>query len=56
MDDEEEVVDVSQNARNSLPQPPQCGQTIKDKIYGGNTTALGEHPWAALVEYTDSML
>lgn len=44
----------------SLPLPPSkpepgsgnCGLHTVDKIVGGNKTAIGEHPWLALLEYT----
>lgn len=37
-----------------LPTPGsgECGLHTVDKIFGGNKTAINEHPWLALLEYT----
>lgn len=44
------------NVRSSslLPVPGSgnCGLHVVDKIHGGNKTAINEHPWLALLEYT----
>uniref|UniRef100_A0A2C9GVA1 CLIP domain-containing serine protease n=1 Tax=Anopheles dirus TaxID=7168 RepID=A0A2C9GVA1_9DIPT len=34
-----------------LPQPPQCGIHLADRIYGGQETDLNEFPWTALIQY-----
>lgn len=37
--------------RATLPRPPQCGQDLSDRIFGGQPTDLDEFPWTALIQY-----
>lgn len=39
------------NARSKFPQPPTCGVTSGNKIYGGEVTSIDEHPWTAQLWY-----
>ncbi|XP_075147747.1 serine protease ea-like isoform X2 [Haematobia irritans] len=44
-----------QNSANQvrlLPTTRECGNSFDDRIYGGNSTRIYEHPWLALIEYT----
>ncbi|XP_062713045.1 CLIP domain-containing serine protease B4 [Aedes albopictus] len=34
-----------------LPQPPNCGADMSNRIFGGQKTALDEFPWLALINY-----
>uniref|UniRef100_A0A2C9GW66 CLIP domain-containing serine protease n=1 Tax=Anopheles farauti TaxID=69004 RepID=A0A2C9GW66_9DIPT len=34
-----------------LPQAPQCGYQLTDRLFGGQATELFEFPWTALIEY-----
>lgn len=34
-----------------VPQPPHCGTSLMDKIFGGKFTVLGEFPWLVALEY-----
>ncbi|XP_062713900.1 CLIP domain-containing serine protease B4-like [Aedes albopictus] len=34
-----------------LPQPPNCGAEMGDRIYGGQKTGLDDFPWLALINY-----
>lgn len=35
----------------SLPQSPQCGIHLADRIFGGQATQVNEYPWTALIQY-----
>lgn len=34
-----------------LPQSPQCGRDVQDRIFGGKETDIDEFPWMVLLEY-----
>jgi secreted trypsin-like serine protease len=34
-----------------LPQPPTCGQTSDNRIFGGEVTKIDEYPWLANIQY-----
>uniref|UniRef100_A0A2M4BS19 CLIP domain-containing serine protease n=1 Tax=Anopheles marajoara TaxID=58244 RepID=A0A2M4BS19_9DIPT len=37
--------------RTTLPEPPNCGTQLSDRVYGGQPTKIDEFPWTALIEY-----
>uniref|UniRef100_A0A182FSI6 Uncharacterized protein n=1 Tax=Anopheles albimanus TaxID=7167 RepID=A0A182FSI6_ANOAL len=37
--------------RTTLPEPPNCGTQLSDRIFGGQPTKIDEFPWTALIEY-----
>lgn len=41
----------SQTIKNVLPISPQCGIQLSDRVVGGQSTALEEFPWMALIQY-----
>ncbi|CAO1358462.1 unnamed protein product [Diamesa serratosioi] len=42
---------IESSKSNVLPMAPNCGTSIKDKIFGGTQTELNEFPWTALLGY-----
>ncbi|XP_049534152.1 uncharacterized protein LOC125950324 [Anopheles darlingi] len=42
---------ASSGGRNSLPQPPNCGIQLTDRVVGGQPTKIDEFPWTALIEF-----
>uniref|UniRef100_A0A2M4BS35 CLIP domain-containing serine protease n=2 Tax=Anopheles marajoara TaxID=58244 RepID=A0A2M4BS35_9DIPT len=41
----------SSGGRTTLPQPPQCGLQLTDRVVGGQPTKIDEFPWTALIEF-----
>ncbi|XP_019847201.2 serine protease easter [Bactrocera dorsalis] len=46
-------VNIKANNSQLLPNFPQCGNMLENRIYGGTETAIDEFPWLALFEYTN---
>lgn len=46
-------VNIKTNNSHLLPNFPQCGNMLENRIYGGTETAIDEFPWLALFEYTN---
>jgi hypothetical protein len=41
-----------ESLKKKLPQPPNCGMIIDDRIVGGEVVPVGRLPWTVLLEYT----
>ncbi|XP_053669190.1 CLIP domain-containing serine protease B4-like [Anopheles marshallii] len=37
--------------RSSLPEPPNCGIQMSDRVFGGHDTKINEFPWTALIQF-----
>uniref|UniRef100_A0A182MV97 CLIP domain-containing serine protease n=1 Tax=Anopheles culicifacies TaxID=139723 RepID=A0A182MV97_9DIPT len=42
---------VKNAEKTSLPEAPNCGIQLSDRIVGGQPTKIDEFPWTALIEY-----
>lgn len=51
-DNAAEATVEEQKPGNVLPKPGECGFSLQDKIYGGETTKITDFPWLALMQYT----
>lgn len=39
-----------------FPSPPSCGSQLIERIFHGNKTALGSHPWVVPIFFTSKTL
>ncbi|XP_053671065.1 uncharacterized protein LOC128721346 [Anopheles nili] len=42
---------VKEKEETTLPEPPNCGIQLSDRLIGGQPTKIDEFPWTALIEY-----
>nr|ACN38234.1 serine protease 14 [Anopheles gambiae] len=42
---------VRSKGKTSLPESPNCGVQLTDRVIGGQPTKIDEFPWTALIEY-----
>lgn len=54
--EEVEIPDWYEDLKAKVPVSPMCGMGVIDKIFGGTETAIGEFPWAALLQYKNRIL
>lgn len=40
-----------QKLLTKLPQPPNCGNNVPDRIYGGTAVEVDEYGWTVLLQH-----